>query len=805
MNDKVFLEAKRLYDLGFPVLWIKKNSKAPAGGSGWQERRDDWATLAKTYQKGFGVGCQTGKNAELPSGRFLAMIDLDLKSRDMTHRNEAKAAFIAAFGEDILKAPCVESGNGRRYLLTTREPVDAFKGPKSEARVRVFMPSLVGRADKGKVDPSVESGEITQAEYDKGWRIRPAWEIDIMGTGRQGVLPPSLHPDTDSLYVWKNKLASEDDLPRLKPSMLKALGAVTSKSTGGSDKVRSDAPAFEPVPYNLFGNANLSDEMIELIQSGQERDENGKLFHVNKSDKLYSACMALMRAGFSDMEILTILTDKDNVLGATAYAPEHRNTKNRRNAAQWVYQYTLLRARKEVSGDRVFEGIPIGPTPKLNKEKTREQLNEVTARPWKNQLKRKAPPKGAEDFVQGPILPLIENITLIIENAVSPLALKRNEFKNCDNLGALVPWDENARIGDEVKDDDIPRIQRWLSTTWGFEPTKTTVEAALTCIATDNKFHPIKDYYDNLPAWDGKPRLDTFLADYFGCEEDASYLSALFRKWMLAAVWRIYEPGTQFDHMLVLQGRKGLRKSTFGRVLFGDEYFTDDIPELKKGADAALALGGNHCVEFSELSHLRRDQIDIVKAFITRRIDKVRPPYGRRFVTRMRSNVLLGTVNDDNFLVKDSEDDRRFQVVVALKLLNIKRLKRERDQLWAEALQLYRFSDEKIFLSRKHEDYASSRRKSHLIENESDAMIFAILDAVKTDYLNNHFDAILSGHFSVHDLFREGWPLQKWRGLSGREIGFATASLRKIGFENVRTKNARYWKLPKELIDAIVK
>jgi len=805
MNDKVFLEAKRLYDLGFPVLWIRKNSKAPVH-NGWSSAREDWTTLEKTYRKGFGVGCQTGRNAELPSGRFLAMIDLDLKSRDMVHRNEAKAAFIEAFGEDTLKAPCVESGNGRRYLLTTREPIDPFKGPKSSARVKVFMPSLVGRADAGKVDPSVESGELTQKDFDKGWRIRPAWEIDIMGTGRQGVLPPSLHPDTDSLYVWKNKLASEEDLPRLKPSMLKALGAsATASKSSGSDTVRSDAPAFEPVAYNLFGNPNLSDDMIELIQSGQERGTDGKLFHVNKSDKLYSVCMALMRAGFSDMEILTILTDKDNVLGQTAYAPEHRNTKNRRNAAQWVYQYTLLRARKEVSGDRVFEGVPIGPTPKLNKEKTREQVNELTQRPWKNQLKRKSPPKGADDSVLGPVLPLIENITLIIENTVSPIALKRNEFKNCDNLGALVPWDENARIGDEVKDDDIPRIQRWLSTTWGFEPTKTTVEAALTCIATDNKFHPIKDYYDNLPAWDGKPRLDTFLADYFGCEEEPEYLAALFRKWMLAAVWRIYEPGAQFDHMLVLQGEKGLRKSTFGRVLFGDEYFTDDIPELKKGADAALALGGNHCVEFSELSHLRRDQIDIIKAFITRRIDKIRPPYGRRFVTRMRSNVLLGTVNDENFLVKDSENDRRFQVVVALKLLDIKRLERERDQLWAEALQLYRFSSERIYLSRKHEDYASSRRKSHLIENDSDAMVFAILEAVRTDHTNNHFDGILNSRLSVHDLFREGWALQKWRGMSGREVSFATAALKKIGFEGYRTKTARFWKLPREKIIEVIK
>jgi len=84
---------------------------------------------------------------------------------------------------------------------------------------------------------------------------------------------------------------------------------------------------------------------------------------------------------------------------------------------------------------------------------------------------------------------------------------------------------------------------------------------------------------------------------------------------------------------------------------------------------------------------MARTDVSRTKAFITRTIDRFRPPYGSRLVESPRSCVFWGTTNSDSYL-KDETGGRRFRPVKSGKI-NIVLIREVRAQLWAEAVVLY--------------------------------------------------------------------------------------------------------------------
>ena len=93
-------------------------------------------------------------------------------------------------------------------------------------------------------------------------------------------------------------------------------------------------------------------------------------------------------------------------------------------------------------------------------------------------------------------------------------------------------------------------------------------------------------------------------------------------------------------------------------------------------------------IEVAELSAMNRGEVERVKAFITRRIDRFRPSYGRRVIEVPRQSVFFGTTNADTYL-KDETGGRRFWPIKC-GVIDLKAIRRDRDQIWAEALELYR-------------------------------------------------------------------------------------------------------------------
>jgi predicted P-loop ATPase len=360
-------------------------------------------------------------------------------------------------------------------------------------------------------------------------------------------------------------------------------------------------------------------------------------------------------------------------------------TKPQVRAARWKLA-SVLTERKALVGflewpieegkgidDRLYN---VGPDPVL------ADIARVEFGDWRSRLLRN------ED---GRLVSCYENVSLYLENSPEwSGVLGFNEF----TAGYVVlkdpPSPITATAGAEIEDHFDTEVTRWLERR-RLMVKPDVVRRVLDVIARRNSFHPVRDYLESLPAWDGTPRIGTWLMDYCGVESSDEnpnhYAMAIGERFLISAVARIMEPGCKADHVPILEGPQGLGKSTLARVLAGDEWFTDQLADMGS-KDSAMQLRGVWIVELSELDVLGRSEMARAKAFISQQIERFRLPYGRRVIQVSRQCVFIGTTNADTWL-KDETGGRRFWPV-RCRQIDLVSLRRDRDQLWAEALRRYR-------------------------------------------------------------------------------------------------------------------
>lgn len=335
---------------------------------------------------------------------------------------------------------------------------------------------------------------------------------------------------------------------------------------------------------------------------------------------------------------------------------------------------------------------------------------------------------------QGKLRSTISNFSLIIEN--EPLLkgkIAYNEFSNRANVIGQLPWRTKGNFQD-WSDTDDSGLREFIEKYYGIN-SATKCNDALVLSFEKHRFHPIRDYLNSL-EWDGKERVDTLLIDYLGAE-DSSYVRTVTRKVLTAAVARVFNPGIKFDNMLILSGPQGVGKSTIIRKL-GKDWYSDSLTTVN-GKEAYEQLQGVWILEMAEMMATKKADIEATKHFLSKTEDIYRVAYGRRTSKFPRQCIFIGTSNEHEFL-RDKTGNRRFWPVdIAVqdpKLDVFKDLDYELDQIWAEAVQLFK-NKEPLYLSAEEEKEARKQQDDHSEESAKAGLIEEYLNTPITDNWNS--------------------------------------------------------------------
>ena len=334
----------------------------------------------------------------------------------------------------------------------------------------------------------------------------------------------------------------------------------------------------------------------------------------------------------------------------------------------------------------------------------------------------------------------------------------RNSIKNClmvfqhdpllsgviaynlltDRTDIVKPIGYDRSPSASMTDTDMKYIRLYLEENYDLTSEKKIMDAA-DLAAHQNSYHPIRDFLNSL-TWDGTERIRYCLHHFLGAEADEYTFQAL-RLFLLGAIHRAFRPGCKFEVMLCLVGGQGAGKSTFFRLLAGkDEWFSDDLRKLDD-ENVYRKLQGHWIIEMSEMiATANAKSIEEIKSFLSRQKEVYKIPYETHPADRLRQCVFGGTSNAMDFLPLDRSGNRRFlPVQVCPEQAEVHILEDEAasraylQQVWAEAMTIYRTGDWKLTFSPEMVRYLKEHQKDFMPEDTKAGMIQAFLDSYTGD------------------------------------------------------------------------
>ncbi len=347
----------------------------------------------------------------------------------------------------------------------------------------------------------------------------------------------------------------------------------------------------------------------------------------------------------------------------------------------------------------------------------------------------------------------VYNLNLILNNDPDFKHFAFNELANRIEITGPLPW-ERPKGNKFWREADTAQLKSVIDIRY-LPFSSRNHDVAFTKVADDRHFHPIRDYLDSLPEWDGVKRVEDIFIKYLKAD-DTEYVRTVTRKTFAAAVARVYVPGIKYDCVTVLDGGQGIGKSTIIKDLVTSEFYSETLSltdmEDKAGAEK---LQGFWAVEIGELAGMKKADVEKVKAFLSVCDDKYRPSYGRVVESHPRQCIIIATVNGERGYLRDITGNRRFWIIK----LHQKKQKQKWDftpefraQFWAEAKEIWK-SGEELFLRDEMLEEAEKIQQSAMEVDERVGMV--------EEYLNR----MLPDDWDSMDLF------QRRNYLQGTEFG----------------------------------
>jgi Virulence-associated protein E/Primase C terminal 2 (PriCT-2)/Bifunctional DNA primase/polymerase, N-terminal len=507
-----------------------------------------------------------------------------------------------------------------------------------------------------------------------------ATKVEILGDGQQ-VVAFGIHPDTHKEYHWPDKSPLDthaDDIPLVTAEALAAFVVAAEqmiREAGGRTKA-------------------------EIKAGTKSADADTKPF---EAEGMSAKIVAAHDAVRSQNRVAYEKPSRELIVSALAAVP------NDLDYDRWIKMGYALRDGLGVDGLDVWQAFSEtypGNSTEVTTDKWKSFANgrsatiatlfwwarkngwRHTGTEWTANLKANA---------QGAPKALLANAVIALRQSPDWIgSLAHNAFTLETSLDAPPPW--HTELSPAASRDDDDKQTDWAPRVWGpyddlcltdwmqhqeIAISPNQAAQAVEMVAKDRIVHPVLDYLAGLKH-DGTVRTDVWLIKFLGAE-DTAYHRSVGRAMLIAAVARIRDPGCKVDTVPILEGPQGALKSTAIGKLF-DPWFTDELADLGS-KDAAMQMSGIWGVELAELDAMSRTEVSRTKAFISRKIDRFRPPYGQRLVERRRACVFWGTTNAEGYL-KDETGGRRFWPIKVGKI-DLLGLAANRDQLWAEAQALY--------------------------------------------------------------------------------------------------------------------
>lgn len=625
----------------FPLV-----GKMPYGGRGYLDATDipdAYDRMQASRPGATNVGIQPGRAG-------LVVVDLDETKEASSVPAITRLHALAEQHGGLPKTLTVRTGSGGRHLY--------FRMPaaRSLGQMNGVMNPETGRTESG---------------------------VDVRGTKGYVVAPPSIHPKTGKAYEWVGGSFDWGKVADMPGWLLDFLDPLEVKLPQLAAPDWTPPDSTDRDQRRVEGMVRRAVEELSALGEGMSRRTElqrtayrlaGLLWTGFPESGLRAAMLqAAQGCGHLDRDTERCINDaiRDGQGAPVPLPPDSPEWEAQQSSAASVAEALaawgkVLRPtiRTDEDGDVVMVDMPSEEPTSVELAATEPDPSvlEVLERPWTKQ--GPGDPKGT------------------IGNAVMVLS---RDPRWSGRIRRDTMRDRITLDGAALEDEDVHEMRLWLQGVYGFCPSAQSAFEAVTVVARRDSHNPLQEWLNGL-EWDGVSRVEYMLTDRFGADKD-DLTRAMSTCFMVGAVARALDPGCQVDTVLILKGPQGIRKTSGLRALTGPEWFAS--PHINvQSKDTAIALRGRWIVEWAELDSMKRSENTAIKAFITERADTYRPPYGKVAKTFPRSNVFTGTTNDDEFLT-DATGDRRYHVVES-SAVDVEGIERDRPQLWAEAVQLYR-------------------------------------------------------------------------------------------------------------------